>query len=225
MTHDQQISSYIDNELSSDQEQEFLISLAASDGLRKTFRSELVMKNVLHRDEAMAPRNLRAAVFGAVGLAGAGLAVSDANAAGHAASPAVHASSSLLKTLFATKLNALITVATISLSGLGGFGVHALVAPGQDAPTATLRSVEPAARPATTNQVTPPVQTVGVSQDAQSAPAGNAPGIIHQRAQTASHKASARVNAAGSLDNNAGAVNGAAGGGPITVENPVVQTK
>ena len=74
MTHDDRISSYIDNEFSAEQEQEFLISLAASEGLRKSFRSELVLKKVLHHDEAAMnpPRKLGGAVFASLGLGAAG---------------------------------------------------------------------------------------------------------------------------------------------------------
>src|SRR4051812_25431404 len=83
MTHDERISSYIDNELTPEMEQEFLISLAASDGLRRSFRSELVLQKVLHRDEAVTapPREMRAAIFATVGLGAAALGASKANAA------------------------------------------------------------------------------------------------------------------------------------------------
>src|SRR5580704_2985487 len=102
MTHDERISSYIDNEFSSEQEQEFLISLAASEGLRKSFRSELVLKKVLHRDVATVnpPRKLRGAVFASLGLGGAGITMNKANAT-------QSASRGMLKALFATKLNTL----------------------------------------------------------------------------------------------------------------------
>ena len=124
MTHDERISSYIDNEFSSEQEQEFLISLAASEGLRKSFRSELVLKKVLHRDEATVnpPRKLRGAVFATLGLAGTGIGVNKANAT-------QAASRGMLKTLFATKMSALVTVAGLSLSALTGYGVRLIVSP------------------------------------------------------------------------------------------------
>src|SRR5881227_3753218 len=118
MTQDERISAYIDNELTTDQEQEFLISLAASDGLRKSFRSELVLKKVLHRDESVTnpPRKMRTAVFATLGLAAADLAAPKADAAPHGAM----ASKGLMKTLFATKMNALVTAAGISVSALAG---------------------------------------------------------------------------------------------------------
>src|SRR2546427_11671855 len=98
MTHDERISAYIDNELGADQEQEFLISLAASDGLRKSFRSELVLKNVLHRDEAATnpPRALRTAVFATLGIGAASVTADQATAA--QASTASVSSHGLLKT-------------------------------------------------------------------------------------------------------------------------------
>src|SRR3954470_16450821 len=112
MTQDERISAYIDNELSLEQEQEFLISLAASDGLRKSFRSELVLKKVLHRDEAVTnpPRKLRGAVFATLGLAEASeLTASNANAASANSGVASHsgamASKGFMKALFATKMN------------------------------------------------------------------------------------------------------------------------
>ncbi len=125
MTHDERISSYIDNEFSAEQEQEFLISLAASEGLRKSFRSELVLKKVLHHDEASVnpPRKLRGAVFASLGLAGAELSLNKANATQTAASRG------MLKTFFATKMSTLVTVAGLTVSALAGYGVHSLVSP------------------------------------------------------------------------------------------------
>lgn len=129
MTHDERISSYIDNELSAEQEQEFLISLAASDGLRKSFRSELVLKKVLHHDEAATnpPRRLRAAVFTTLGLgAGLGANALNANKANAASSTAARG---LVKSLFATKMSTLATVVGISASALAGYGVRSITAP------------------------------------------------------------------------------------------------
>src|ERR1700733_13528377 len=108
MTHDERISSYIDNELSAEQEQEFLISLAASDGLRRSFRSELVLKNVLHRDAASTdpPRNMRAAVFATLGLSAATGIAADSAKAAQPQSASVGVSTAprgILKALFATK--------------------------------------------------------------------------------------------------------------------------
>jgi hypothetical protein len=219
MTHDERISSYIDNELSSDQEQEFLISLAASDGLRKSFRSELVLKNVLHRDEAATnpPRKMRGAIFGVVGLAGAGLTAGRADAAQHA-STSVHASSGFLKTMFATKINALLTAATITVSGFAGYGVHSLVEP---APQAMANVPVQFHAPAATNQVTPTVQTSGVKEDVvPSQSDGSASTVHHQRAATASHRMPARVNASGSQPTES--ASGTAGGGSVGIEKPEV---
>src|ERR1035437_9495282 len=116
MTHDERISAYIDNELSTEQEQEFLISLAASDGLRKSFRSELVLKNVMHRDDASVnpPHTLRRSVFAALGLAGADMVASEhAHAASQAGSTAPRVAAHALKALFASKMSTLITAAGI----------------------------------------------------------------------------------------------------------------
>lgn len=109
------ISSYIDSELSPEQEQEFLISLAASEQLRRSFRSELVLKNVLHKDETLTapPRAMRSAIFGAVGLSAA-----DAT---HISAPtaAVVQTASRFSTLFVS--------ASMTVAALLGFTTHALL--------------------------------------------------------------------------------------------------
>lgn len=152
MTHDERISSYIDNELTSEQEQEFLISLAASEGLRKSFRSELVLKNVLHHDEAVTnpPRALRTAVFTTLGIGAAATLAGKANAAASQAGTA--AGRTFIRSLFATKMSAIITAAGISVSALAGYGVHSLVAPQPSAPSVAAHVILPAsaAVPATT---------------------------------------------------------------------------
>ena len=127
MTQHDQISAYIDNELSGEQEQNFLISLASSDGLRKSFRSELVLKNVIHRDEVLTSpsRDMRGAVLTTLGIVGASaLAAESADAA-----PVVSATkATFMKTLFASKLNALVTASMITASALGGYVVHSVIA-------------------------------------------------------------------------------------------------
>jgi len=131
MNHHENISSYIDNELNPEQEQEFLISLAASENLRKAFRSELVLKNVLHQDERLTapPRDLRAGVFLSLGIADAAMnAVSNPSSSAtqtSAAAPATQAS--FFKTLFATKINTLLTSLTLGASALIGFTTHAVI--------------------------------------------------------------------------------------------------
>jgi hypothetical protein len=128
MTHHDLISGYIDNELSAVQEQEFLISLAANDNLRNSFRTELTLKNIVHRDESLItpPRALRASVFAAVGMSAAA-APEAAHAAEASAAPSSSTStlatqsSSFFKTLFATKVNALFTTLSLSVATLVGF--------------------------------------------------------------------------------------------------------
>ncbi len=150
MTLHDQISSFIDNELTHEQEQDFLISLASNEATRKSFRSELVLKNIIHRDEVLsAPsRDLRPAVLGVIGVGIAATAADSANAA----TAATAAKTGLLKTLFATKLNALVTSSMIVASALGGYGVHSYVTSNQSNP-ATIHSsansihVAPAASP------------------------------------------------------------------------------
>src|SRR5437870_8070456 len=107
MTQHDQISAYIDGELTPEQEQDFLISLASSDNLRKTFRSELVLKNVIHRDEVLTSpsRTMRGAVVTTLGL-GAGATVASETAEAAAVAAPV-AKAGVLHTLFATKMGAL----------------------------------------------------------------------------------------------------------------------
>ena len=137
MTQHDNISSYIDNELSHEQEQDFLISLASSEALRKSFRSELVLKSIVHRDDALtAPsRDMRPALLATLGIATVAGVTETANAA------TVAAKSSVLKTLFATKLNAIITASLVSVSALGGYAVRTYVAPSAPAPTTIERQV------------------------------------------------------------------------------------
>jgi negative regulator of sigma E activity len=127
MTQHDQISAFIDNELTGEQEQDFLISLASSEGLRKSFRSELVLKNVIHRDEVLTTpsRKMRGAVLTTLGIGAAALASETADAATTAV-PAAKAT--FVKTLFASKLNAIITASMVTASAIGGYGIHSLVA-------------------------------------------------------------------------------------------------
>lgn len=171
MTHHDLISSYIDNELTAAQEQEFLISLAANDNLRSSFRTELTLKNIVHRDESLItpPRALRASVFAAVGLT-AGLAADAAAPEAASAAPASAApapaqltstssvatqSSSFFKTLFATKMNALFTTLSLSVATLVGFVGHDVIV-GEHAaqPTVQTKSTAPS-----TTRVAEPAQT------------------------------------------------------------------
>ncbi len=127
MTPHDQISAYIDNELSGEQEQNFLISLASSDGLRKSFRSELVLKNVIHRDEVLTSpsRDMRGAVLTTLGIVGVSALASETADAATAVSAT---KATFMKTLFASKLNALVTASMITASALGGYAVHSVIA-------------------------------------------------------------------------------------------------
>jgi hypothetical protein len=210
MTHDERISSYIDNEFSSEQEQEFLISLAASEGLRRSFRSELVLKKVLHRDEATVnpPRKLRGAVFASLGLGGAGITMNKANAT-------QSASRGMLKALFATKLNTLVTVAGISLSALAGYGVRSVVS--QDAtvtPSANVTQISHTAAPAVQNTIQPAVQQPSQAANVdQNAPVEKKPAMAVKHQHHIDHPAvSAKTEQ----------VSGATGGGVVGIEPPKV---
>jgi len=238
MTQDERISAYIDNELSLEQEQEFLISLAASDGLRKSFRSELLLKKVLHRDEAVTnpPRKLRTAVFATLGVAAASeLTASNANAAS-SSSAASHsgamASKGFMKALFATKMNALVTAAGISVSALAGYGVHAVVNP---APThvahvvAPAKQVSSAAKSSEVNLDERSSKTASSSSE-QSLVADQSVNHNQQPDATGSHSTPARVKHAGgasasntsarSASDSAPVSVGVAGGGTMEIQQP-----
>jgi negative regulator of sigma E activity len=219
MTHDERISSYIDNELSVEQEQEFLISLAASEGLRKSFRSELVLKKVLHHDEAATnpPRRLRAAVFTTLGLGGAGasstmLGAHNANAA----EPVV--ARSLVKSLFATKMSTLATVIGISASALAGYGVRSITAP-THVVAPRIEHVVNHAKMVPTPAMTSPASVPSVVSDYPAAvvsneqSSANTPRVSHH-AVTAKHQ-----SVVASKNEN---VSGASGTGSIKIEPPKI---
>lgn len=211
MTHDERISSYIDNELSLEQEQEFLISLAASDGLRKSFRSELVLKNVMHRDDASVnpPHTLRRSVFAALGLAGADMIASEH---AHAASQsAPHA----LKALFASKMSTLIVAGGIGVSAMAGYGLHSVV-----------NSPASVSQHPVTVQTAPTVAPLAKSQPetAIAAPAQQVENL-HQHAATVPHRTHPRVNLADVPKAKTDPVSGAAGGGSIIADPPKIGGK
>ena len=163
MTQHDQISAFIDNELTHDAEQDFLISLASNDGVRKAFRSELVLKNVIHQDEMLTTpnRDVRGAILATLGIGTAtALTASSANAATTVASTG-------MKALFATKINMLLTATIITASAATGF-VASSVINHSAAPTA--QKIERAVAPQTNLTAPSPeqsvLQAVEVSQDA-----------------------------------------------------------
>ena len=211
MTHDERISSYIDNELSPEQEQEFLISLAASDGLRKSFRSELVMKNVMHKSEANPPRRMRGAVFAAVGIGAASTIATE-----HAATAASKSTASAIKSLFATKVGALVTAGAIGTSALVGYGVRTATEPAQQPAKVVMHSVPaPVKSEATQNTEEAPALTSSSQVSDRHQPAVSATvGATH---------AKSKVNA-NVAKTDAGPVNRVAGGGPVSMESPTVDS-
>jgi negative regulator of sigma E activity len=161
MTQHDQISAYIDGELSPEQEQDFLISLASSDGLRKSFRSELVMKNVIHRDEVLTSpsRKMRGAVLTTLGIAGTAALASESAEAATTVLPAAKAT--FIKTLFASKMGALVTASVVTASALGGYGLHSIVSE-RTAPTvitAPIQKSQPVMQVAPQETTTPVTAT------------------------------------------------------------------
>jgi hypothetical protein len=240
MTHDERISSYIDNELSSQEEQDFLISLAASDGLRRSFRSELVLKNVLHRDEASTnpPRRLRAAVFATLGLAATGIAADNAQAspagsgfsqAGSTAPRGIAqagstASRGLLKALFATKLNILATVASLFVSALAGYGVRTVTAPAPQVIEQSSHAAAPSSMVSPIQQVQPPVVNSQSSADRASIGSGTS---SQNHSATAKHAKLATImhNRIQDAESAKQPVSGTVGDGAVIMNPPVVTKK
>jgi hypothetical protein len=202
MTQHDQISAFIDNELPPEQEQDFLISLASSDGLRKSFRSELVLKNVIHQDEILTTpsRSMRNAVLGSLGIAGASALASESAEA--SVLPA--AKVTILKTMFASKMSALITASMVTVSALGGYSIHSMVAqkaapvvieaptqsqaPAQNQSTATPETVPPvkainqshASAPKRTTQILKHEVKAYESTSASPTLSGSAPGVVNK---------------------------------------------
>ena len=235
MTHDERISSYIDNELSAQEEQDFLISLAASDGLRKSFRSELVLKNVLHRDESSTnpPRKLRAAVFATLGISAAsGIAAENAKASqfgsglsSQAGSTAPRGGSALprvghglLKALFAAKLNILATVATIFASAFAGYGVHSLTNP---APQVIEQSSHVAAPSSVVSSV-PQVQPTAINAQPKDNASDGSGTSVQNHSATLKHAKLATImrNRIQDAESAKPPVNGTVGVGTVKVESP-----
>ncbi|MDP4237328.1 MAG: hypothetical protein Q8919_12850 [Bacteroidota bacterium] len=162
MTPHDQISAFIDNELDGVQEQDFLISLASSDNLRKSFRSELVLKNVIHRDEVLTTpsRDMRGAVLATLGIAGASALASETADAATAVSAT---KATFFKAMFASKLNVLVTASMVTASALGGYAVHSVIAEKpapQTISAPAVRSMAPAQIQTTPSEVASPVQNV-----------------------------------------------------------------
>ncbi len=152
MTQHDKISAYIDNELTHEAEQDFLISLASNDGVRKAFRSELVMKSVIHQDElaTLPNRDLRGAILATIGVGTASAVAGEASASTVAvAKPAVTG----LKALFATKLNALITAGIVTVSAVGGYVTNSVIHSTANAPV-TAPAVQTTTVPMNTPAIT-----------------------------------------------------------------------
>jgi hypothetical protein len=171
MTPHDQISAYIDNELGAEQEQNFLISLASSDGLRKSFRSELVLKNVIHQDEVLTTpsRDMRGAVLTTLGIAGVSALAGET---ADAATAVTATKATFLKTMFASKLNAIITASMVTASALGGYAVHSVIA---EKPAAkiisapVMHNTHPAVQPIP-SEVASPTPNVTTDMSHESAP-------------------------------------------------------
>jgi len=169
MTPHDQISAYIDNELGMDQEQDFLISLASNDGLRKSFRSELVLKNVIHQDEVLTTpsRDMRGAVLATLGIVGASAIAADSSTAATAASAT---KTTFLKTMFASKLNALVTASMVTASALGGYAVRTIIAEKPATHEVSSPIIRSAQQAAPQTQVAAPVSTPLTDVSHESAP-------------------------------------------------------
>ena len=195
MNHQDLISSYVDNELSTEVEQEFLISLAASEGLRRSFRSELVLKNILHRDESSTrpPRELRGAVFSSIGLG-----------AMPVASGAASASRSIFgRALAGVKMNILATSVMVTLSAGAGYLIHDATEPvAQNAHRATehvvsIPKTNPA--PAVSAPVVDQQKSIAVVEKSQNKPHTNHGAAASLRTDTNSTTTSTNAQTTTSL--------------------------
>jgi negative regulator of sigma E activity len=223
MTNDERISAYIDNELTADQEQELLISLAASDTLRKSFRSELVLKKVLRADERAVnpPRHLRTAVFAAIGLGAAVAATAEAEAAtvpsaaasADAGSAPTHG---LLKTLFASKVNALLTAGGLTVAGLAGYGVHTLTVPAPAPHEVVI--------PATTSTSAPVTLAPAVTEEEKPAVAESKP-TVHRRAPHRAIQETSSVNTGQAASLDSAKPSGVSGGNTMTMDQIPLKKK
>jgi hypothetical protein len=150
------------------------------------------------------PRKLRGAVFATLGLTGVGLSANKANATQTAASRG------MLKSLFATKMSALVTVAGLSISALAGYGVRSIVSPEVAVP-ASSRMMQIAA---------PAVQNVSQPVVAPSTSAAVITPTEKKPSLTVKHN---HLNhAAVSMPTEP--VSGAAGGGAVSLEPPKINT-
>lgn len=202
MTPHDQISAFIDNELGVEQEQDFLISLASNDGLRKSFRSELVLKNVIHLDEVLtAPsRDMRGAVLTTLGIAGVSALASETADAATAISAT---KATFIKTMFASKLNALVTASMVTASALGGYVVHTMIAekPAQNVLSAPMmHSSQPIKLQSTPSEAISPAPVV-TDMSHESAPKKTA--VIHKSVSEKSSALKTEPTSTGTLSGTA----------------------
>lgn len=159
MTYHDKISAYIDNELSHDAEQDFLISLASNESVRRAFRSELVMKNVIHQDELVTQpkRDMRGAVLATLGIG-------TATAVAEEASAATTAVPSLWKSVVASKMNALFVASIVTMSAFTGYVAREVLDPA--APEVITRTViQPAEAPREIDQSPAAVTAAPVTEN------------------------------------------------------------
>jgi len=163
MTYHDKISAFIDNELTHDAEQDFLISLASNESVRRAFRSELVMKHVIHQDElATQPkRDLRGVLLGTLGIG-------TATAVAEEASAAATAVPSLWQSVVVSKINALFVAGIVTVSAATGYVTHEVLNPAT--PEVITRTVvQPAEAPREIDQapvVTEPAANTAIVTEA-----------------------------------------------------------
>lgn len=204
------ISSYIDSELTADQEQEFLISLAASEQLRRSFRSELVLKNVLHKDETLTapPRAIRSAIFGAVGL-------SAADAVPTNVSPSLPVAAAVQT---ASRFSTLFVSVGMTVAALVGFTTHALL---ESPSTQRDQHSQPAVvtlehLPATTITIEEPTKEIQEVHGSS----------VKKTVASANHSAKSRTSSAANAHatgSNPSVTN--AGSNDATIDNPIINRK
>jgi negative regulator of sigma E activity len=173
MDYQDKISSYIENELTAEGEQEFLISLAASETLRRSFRSELTIKNILRQDDQMMtpPRDMRKQVFAAIGMG----ALSVPSSAPETVPIGVRG-------FFASKVQTFMSALALVGSMAVGYVMHGVIQP--EISTSTT-SHENRSSPA---QITQPAQDQAITSTEVKSPAKSALHVRHHNSAASATK-------------------------------------
>jgi hypothetical protein len=183
MDYQDKISSYIENELTAEGEQEFLISLAASETLRRSFRSELTIKNILRQDDQMMtpPRDMRKQVFAAIGMG----ALSVPSSAPETVPIGVRG-------FFASKVQTFMSALALVGSMAVGYVMHGVIQPEISTSTTSHENrSSPAQMPSTQSapiEITQPAQDQAITSTEVKSPAKSALHVRHHNSAASATK-------------------------------------